>query len=363
MRSKSISDALVWLVRQMSTDVERIKRNTLSKGSPTYGGSNNGNGIVFALLECPNVLLSNSDNWPNIRDELIDIRCVADSQNGSRLSGSELFEVRGQPSFPNLDRRFPAGTGVAMPMKSTSGSIDAGARYENIAFNSDFEDATSNVPDNWTVSSGTAGTNFLTETTTVYRGSKSIKAAASGAVFKLRQQLSSIDGTQGALTPDRPYIISFAAKIDAGATGTIELSVEDSGGTVIAGGSFKLTVAHGALTTSWARQAIAVFSPRVLPTTAYIVIETTTAVATAAMYIDDIVIAEMQQFGQGGPYLSIIAGSADWNRDDFATIDLTNSLDGKFATAFDRLFDMKGHSIALPDATGTNVTISDSLIA
>ena len=362
MRAKQTGDALVWLIRQMSTDTETIERNVVGKGTITYGASNNGTGVGVALLECPNILLSNTANWPNVRVELIDIRCVQDAQSGTIGAGSEVFQVRGQPSFDSMDRRFPAGSGATMNMIAACASIDAGPRYQNIGTNTDLEEQTSNLPAQFTLSSGTAGTDFLTETTTVFRGASSIKAAATGAVFKIRQRLGSADGTHGKLSPDRPYVIAFAAIKDAGMAGTLRVSIQDSAGTVIGGASpMSATATGGSLTTSWAYITATMFAPRVIPTETYLVIESTVALTVAAAYIDDVIVAEMPQLTAGGQYLAILAGETDWNNDDFATFAFTNTYAGLWAVALDRLFTMYDLNLALPDATAGTETIADSL--
>lgn len=363
MLNKSTRDALIWLIKQMKTDAETIERNTVGKGTLTADGTNNGTGTVVALLESPNVLLGNTANWPNVRAEVLDIRCVTDAQNGALARGSELFQIRGQPAFSTLDRRFPGGSGAAMMVSALCANVDAGPRYQNLLTNSDFETQTSNVPDGFTVSSGTAGTDFLTETTTVFRGTKSIKAAATSTVWKIRQQLGAGSGTVGKLTPDRPYVIAFAAKKDAGATGTIRVSVQDSAGNIIGGSTFVATAAHGALTTSWSLVTATVFAPRVIPTETYLVVETTVGIAVAAMYIDEVVIAEMVQIAPGSQYLAIISGATDFNADDNFSYTFTNSGNGAFAVAFDRLFDMYREGLCLPDAASPGETIADSLIA
>jgi len=365
MLNKSTQDALVWLIKQMKTDSETIERNTVGKGTLTADGTNNGNGTVVSLLETPNILLGNSANWPNIRAEVLDIRCISDAQNGAIARGSEIFQIRGQPAFETLDRRFPAGSGRSIQAVALCATVDSGPRYQNILTNSDFETQTSNVPDNFTVSSGTAGTDFLTETTAsnVYRGASSIKAAATGTTWKIRQQLGAGAGTVGKLTPDRPYVIAFAAKKDASATGTIRVSVQDGSGNILGGGTFAATAAHGALTTSFSLVTATVFAPRVIPTDTYLVVETTVGVATAAMYIDEVIIAEMVQLAPGSQYLAILSGSSDFDADDNFSYTFTNTGNGAFAVAFDRLFDMYGIGLCLPDAASPGETIADSLIA
>lgn len=363
MRSKNLTDALIWLIRQMDADSETIDGTTITKGSLAVGASNNGNGVFLYLFDAPNILLSSTADWPNIRTELLEARCVQDGQDGSISRGSEVFEIRGQPGYEGLDYRFPAGSGTLLRIASTSASMDAGPRGQNILTNSDLEDQTSNLPDQFTVSSGAAGTEFLTETSTVYRGSKALKLAVTGATFKIRQRLGISTGSLGRLTPDRPYMMAFAAKIDAGSTGTIRISVQDAAGNIIDSGNFELSRTCASLTTSYQIVRTTLRSPRVIPSEIYLVVETTVAVAVAAAYIDEIVLAEMVPIAAGGPAVGIIAGSTDWNADDNARYEFTNNGEGAISTAFDRLFDMYGKGLSLPANYSGTETIADTLIA
>jgi hypothetical protein len=124
-----------------------------------------------------------------------------------------------------------------------------------------------------------------------------------------------------------------------------------------------VTATHLVLTTSFSLFTATVFAPRIISTDTYLVVETTVGVATAAMYIDEVIIAEMQQIAPGSQHLAIISGSADFNADDNFSYTFTNSGNGAFAVAFDRLFDMYGLGLALPDAASPGETIADSLIA
>ena len=170
MRSKNIYDGIVWLIRQMDADSERINGTTITKSAVTLGSGNNGNGTFVYLFDAPNVLLGTTADFPNIRTEMLEVRCVVDAQDGRMIEGAEAFEVRGQPSYPSMDYRFPAGSGVMLRCNSITAAIDNGSTYSNILTNSDLENWTSNIPDQFTVSSGTAGTDFLAESADPYRG-------------------------------------------------------------------------------------------------------------------------------------------------------------------------------------------------
>jgi len=373
MPTRSVQDALVFLIRQMDADTERINGQAITKGSASYGASNTGNGTFVYETSAPDTLLRSTNDFPNIRSEIIEARCIQDAQSGAIQRGSEVFELRGQPAYPSLDYRFPAGSGRVIRINTISASVDAGAMGQNLLTNSDLEDQTSNVPDQWTVVAGTAGTHFATETGAgnFYRGAKSLKLIhGTGTLFNIRQQMGAANGTVGRLTPDRPYVIAFAAKKDAGATGTIRLSVKDSAGTIINSGDFTaptngffFSQSLASLTTSYAIYTLAFRTPRAMASDLYFHLESTTTVAVASVYIDEIAIAELMPLAPGGQAMGMIAGSTDWVIDDNGRFQFTNDGSSGFVRGFDRLFDMYGKGLALPSNYAAGETISDTLIA
>jgi hypothetical protein len=140
--------------------------------------------------------------------------------------------------------------------------------------------------------------------------------------------------------------------------------VQDSSGTIIGtSNEFFLSQSIAATTTSFLIYSATVRSPRVIPSEVYLVVETTSAIATDSVYIDEIIVAEMMPIAAGGPALAIVAGSTDWSADDNARYTFTNNNEGAFVRAFDRLFDMYGKGLSLPqDYSGTE-NIDDALIA
>jgi hypothetical protein len=315
MRSRQITDALVWLIRQMDTDSETIDGTTITKSSATYGSGNIGNGRFVWSTQSPNILLGSTADWPNIRSETLEARCVQDAANGAIQRGAEVFEIRGQPSYPPLDYRFPAGSGTLTRVECVSASVDAGAIYENQLTNSDFEDQTSNLPDQWAVVTGTAGTQFQTDATTAFRGTRSIKLNADGA------------------------------------------------GNIIDGGNFTAPLTLTGGSTSWVPVTLTLRSPRNIPQETFLHIESTTAITVAAAHIDEVILAELVPIAPGGQAVGMIAGSTDWRADDNGRFSFENLNEGAFVRAFDRLFDMYGKGLSIPQNYSNTETIADTLIA
>jgi hypothetical protein len=360
MRTKAIEDALVYLIRDMDATSNSVQGTTVAGG--VLGTSGTGNGTMLFLNEAPNVLLGSTNDWPNIRTDLLVAQCIQDAQDGALTAGAELFRITGTAAYGGLDWRFPAGSGAQMTLASATAGIDYGTQYANIGTNTDLEDWTSNVPDQWSVVSGTAGTDFLAETGTYYRGASCLKAPATSTTWRIRQQLGSPSGSLGTIQPDRPYALVFAAKKDASATGAIRVSIKDASNNIVGSMTKALTVASD-LTTSWALYSTTVRSPKVLPAASYIVVEATTGIGTAAVYIDEVVVCEMKPIAPGGQALSIIAGSTNYIVEDRLLRKFSNNNEGAFVRAFDRLFDMYGKGLSLPQNYLGGETIADSLIA
>jgi hypothetical protein len=362
MPEKDIQNALTWLIRQMDADSKTIERNVITVTSSGSKAANNGNGAFVYLTTPPSMITSNASDWPNIRKEIMEVRCIADAQSGAISPGSERFRVSGGLAYPMFDYRSPGGSGVRMEIDAICSAVDDGIRGQNILTNSDLEDWTSNVPDQFTVSSGTAGTDFIKESTTVARPTYGMKCAATGTTFKIRQQLGSSSGTLGKLLPDTPYTLGALFRKDAGATGTLRIALENSAGTEITNAIITPIVASMSSTT-WQVQSAEFRTPKILPTTVYLSVGSTVGVATAAAYVDEIFCAELQPIAPGGQAVAVISGSSNWTIDDQLYKVFSNDAGGGFATGLDILLEMFNRGLTLPTAISGSETISDSLIA
>ncbi|MFO0451976.1 MAG: hypothetical protein ACK52I_25560, partial [Pseudomonadota bacterium] len=141
------------------------------------------------------------------------------------------------------------------------------------------------------------------------------------------------------------------------------VSIKDASGNIIDSGAFAFSQDVSALTTSWAQYRLTLRAPRNVPADAYFHLESTTTIATAAVYIDEIVFAELTPIGSGGQAVGLLSGSTDWKVDDVGRFTFTNNNEGAFVRGFDRLFDMYGKGLSLPQNYSNTETISDTLIA
>lgn len=365
MPGRDLDSALLYLIREMGLDTESVDGTTITKAAVSVGSGNTGNGTLLFTELPPLRLGAVVTQFPNIRSERVEIRCVADAQSKEILSGSELFEVRGQTAFDNMDYRFPAGSGASFVMPCTNPALDTGARYGNLLRNSAFTTyaTTANLPDYWSTVTGTPGTHFGQESSVTYRGGSAFKMIGDGSTLaSIRQELYSDSGTANTIGSDRLYVLAIAARVNAAAaSGQVRVSLQNSGGTVVTGATLSITTGVG---TTYAWQHTFFRAPLALPSTMYAVVEQTTAInATGIMYLDELVLAEVRQLAPGAQGVVVLPGSTDWAVNDHLRLVSTNNAEGKFNTDFDRFYDMYGKGLLLPGNTSGTETISDTLIS
>ena len=370
--SLTVEDAMRELAFQMNRDTQKVAVTSFTIASASYNAANTGNAIVVVSDEAPRIIKDNVvfaskvAGQPYIRAETLTFSCVEDTKTAGISSGSEVWHVQGDRSYPNLDRRWRSGSGTMLRVAATSGDQDAGGMPgRNILTNSDFEVFESNVPVNWTLDVGTAGTHVASSSTS-QRGALALRIIGDGSnLTKLRQRLNSGSGTYGRLKGDTLYLVSVWVRADGGASplaGTMRISFRDATDTVLSGMTFNIDLT--AITLSYVRYGLAVISPVNIPDEAYMVVELTTAITnTNAILLDELTVCEMQRLAPGGPGVAIVAGSTDSRRGDLATVAISNNLVGEMNLELDRFFGLYESGIFLPSGTGTNVTVADSLIS
>ena len=359
---RDLEQALLFLQREMRADTETIQRTTTTIGSPTAGGSNTGTGTIV-LAQLPPKRFGSNTNLPYARTELVEFRCVEDSQGRGVASGEEVFEVRGQSAYPNLDDRFPKGSGTIVRMPSIRASVDAGARYANQLTNGSFERFTSSQPDNWATVVGVAGTDYDQDFVTYYRDTASLRLDGDGSTLtNLHQQLRSVAGTTGSLVADRAYLLTCRARKDAGVVaGAVSIGLRDGGGTLISGS--EITITTSVSSSGWDLFTAAFRTPLDIPAVLFADIRLTTAITSGnSIYIDELMLVEMRQATPSSAHAVVLAGSTDWVVDDTVTAQVTNNAEGDIYGAMDRVYDLHAKGLPFPDTAGTP-SILDSLIS
>ena len=384
VRDYSDKEAVLELIRQMlaagtPSTVDRPSSGYVSLPSndkATAGSLNSGDGMMLLSDMMPWQGLTATNlfflDWPSIKTETIRAECIRDSTSRLTPEGEETFRVTGSRPVNSLDEEWPKGSGtngiVTVASPKTNGGRTPG---KNVCTNSDFENFTSNIPNNWALVTGTAGTHVYAAGAG-YTGSDALRFVGDGSTNpNIKQALRTTAGTLGAINPDRPYSITFWAKYEtARPTGSLLVSVRDSSGTLLSNGitgrQMQALVSSADITTSYAQYSITCFSPIAIPKGSVIDIRFSANVAnTSQVFVDDVVIAEMPQLHTGGLAFQILGGTDRYALGDLYTAAVTNNStisDGGIQQEFERFFGIGSrHGLALPSATSP--TIADTLIS
>ena len=374
LTKKTTFEALSELIRQMLIDSKTVDGNTVSQAAVSAGGSNVGTGTLLFSQYAP--VLDRNLNRPGnihvqtIKSETITARCISDSMGRMTPEASEQFHVFGQRTTMKFDEDWPQGSGASITLSAASSRVNGGrAKTRNVLHNSDFEEFTSNVPDHWTLATGTAGTHVFAAGAGATQADALRFVGDGSTVPKLTQTLRTTAGSAGQLNTDRPYTISFWAKYaTAKPTGTLRVTVTSDGSTVlnagVVGRAMQASVTSAAITTSYALYSVVCWSPLSLGKNSVVTVDFSANVAnTSQVWIDDIVIAEMASLGPGLGSVQVIPGPTSFRAGDEFTMAITNNYEGAIQKEFDRFFGMQRHGLALPSNTAGGENILDSLIS
>lgn len=363
---KAEREALEALIRYMEGTGDDVDAATVS-ATPSLTGITNGTiGVVTSVLNDDGATVENA------RAETIRVECVTERGRGTRIGGEE-WAVNGELAVANMDRRWPQGSGLRGRLRTCSAAVAASAADgQNRLVNSDFESWTSNVPDRWTLGTGSAGTHLLQNTGEFMRGTKSAKLVGDGAtLMDLYQTLESNSGSPGKVPTARVAFISVWLRSTGGnvpATGVMRFGIEDGAGSDI--GSTRWTVDFSAvtLTTSWVHKSGAFVLPLTRSGTYELHVDFTTALPnTKVVLMDELTFATFPVLHPSAPRIQPVAGEADPTIDDFFEVAITNNRaaggPGEMGLEMDRHFDLYRKDLLLPTDTGGAETVLDSLIS
>ena len=327
----NIDEAVRELRYQMQAGSETVNASEPT-ATVSYGGSNNGDGLVFA----------------SVVDELgakLERAIVEDI--AIRINSETSATAYGQASRSSeMDISFPTGSGSTTALTivnmATSGVLD----------NGNFDTWNGSSATGWTLGSGA----IAREQTIVRTSGGSSLTVASGTMV-LEQTIT------GRIAGQTQYLLAVGLRSSVGAptSGSVTLSVTDGSSAIAdeASTSQVLTIGFASITTSWQTFGKIVQFADPLPATVKFKIEIT-AGFDRAVFFDDLTfgVAAAETY-EGGPRLAMTAGTTAWGLDDRANVAIANTL-GSFQHWFGRLF--PGTPL-LPAATGGGETIGDALIA
>ena len=355
------------LIRQMEVEGATVLKMTVAgTWDGTWNGTGNGAVVVSVVDPLDGLDLENTFA------ESITLECTDDSYSGSATIYNEAIQAFGEGRLSSdFDFDWPKGSNGSVGLEAIDALTDNGSG--NVLTNSSFDVFTSDVPDNWTLEVGTAGTHVKEESTITFAGNRSVEIVGDGSnLTELRQQFDSSTGTAGTLDSFSQYSWCIWARRDATAasTGILTIDLVDGDGVVLAdanGASNSTTIDLTALTTVFAPYSVAFRTPAQVPSELYLRMRLTTALENGrSVFLEHGSLGEMTQLYSSGPWLSVHSGAVAFVKDDSATVTTTNSrgsggtLD-TFQTLMARMFPlMLSEGLLLPSSTVPS--ISDNLI-
>ena len=368
LQAVNVLSSIAEVLRQMIAQNATVLRLTVASTNSSFVGV--GNGIIVSSVK-------RFDGLPqeNLFAETLTLVCTTDSYSGTATAGNEGFSVTGQGSQSNLAAfDWPLGSNTQGSLNAIDGNSDNS--NGNILTNSGFEDWTSNVPDNWTLQTGTAGVDIFEEGGLNYDGVASLRFLGDGVTLtEIRQAFDDgDDGTSATLSPLSQYPFNIFARRDglAPAAGVLTIDLYDVDTGLIVqdeqGTNNSFTIDCTGLTTDYLSYTGFFRTPQILGDDIRIRIRFTTALTTGrSIYLDKSALGDdISSLYVGGPSVSVFAGSVPFAQGDRGTFTVTNSRGAggtlnTWQTAWYRLFpEVQTNNLMLP--SGNSPTIADSLL-
>ena len=376
----TIDNALTELADQMNNaggSPSTLESSALTTGSAVAAGSNTGAATVVATgIPSQTYGSTLEDDNPYTKSEINSILCTQDAGGGA-TRGFEVYSLKSGHSVANSFYTWPQESETKTTLTATNATGDASTvDGQNILTNGDMESFNTNVPNNWTLAVGTAGSTVFQTTVSgqFYDGVSALKFVGNGSqLMNVQQLLSDVTGTLGTVKTDHAYVLSFRVRRGSSqpTAGVLKLQIENvDDGSVLAtanSGTATLSVdcTSGAeLTTAYQIKTVVFRTKFNVSDPLRVAVEFTTALSnTHEVFVDAVCLVPLVQPAPGSLSFGIIASEKPFAADnDFYTITTSNNYGGKFFRELDRFFDTYNSGIFFPGTTGT-ATVADSLIA
>jgi len=344
------------IYRDMEAQGETINDSVVTIGAPSVpdpgnvgNGTTNTTGILDGVTPpspgIPAFLLWDRKQtaFP-VPSEMMTLTCIADEDTDGTPEGHEIFLWEGQPATNGIFGWKTEGSGISVQISTAQAA-------ETLA-NRDFESWNgANIPNNWSIEAGVAGTEIIQETADVdvHRGTSALKLVGTGANIRLIQELPSEAGSF--LAPNLRMYFSVYIKAAGVTTGTLTIQMESpSGGFTAGASSIVLNATALGLLTNFTLHNFSMPLPGSLPEDLRWVIRYE-GTPDGEVWIDSMGLAPYAY--ANGIGIAINAGDISFVRNDRFTIQVDN-VEGVFSQFFRRRF-----LFQLPESTSP--TIPDSL--
>jgi hypothetical protein len=367
--------ALKTLISQMQGAAASVNASVPGAGTQTAGPQANGNPVVVLSFKNGQGL-----TLQYVFPEVLSVTCSGDSQAGGATLGNEPLSVKGQPAVSDVfSQLWPGGSGVNLTLGAVDGSKSSSTG--NVLQNSDFAVAsTPNIPDNWTLQVGVAGTDVFVSAGNAYTpGGGSLQLTGTGAALldAVTQAFNTapsvavgVGGTSYALKPDTVYHVNGWVKCSATPTaGVLELALTDGSaypGAVMnddAGTANLFTKSLTAVSTTYVSFNGVFRTPAVLPAaTPYrLRVRLSTAIDSGkSAFLARLSACEAKQLYPGGPFASVHSGNAKLIAGDSWNLAVTNTF-GAVQKWMERVFGMRNLGLQIPSSA--TPTVADTVVA
>lgn len=346
LTSLTLTAALKVLISQMTSSVDTLTQPTVSQTVNTPG-TNYGNAVFTASL-----LDTDGKTQYYVYAEALTATVTSDAGRGA-TEYQEPLQILGIPTVDNLSWLWPQGSGANISTNITDAAVDG------IVTNGNWDNWTSNIPDDWVDLVAVPGTTLL-RGTTPYRGTYNLEFIGNGS------ELTSIY-QEVTLQPNTVYCINYWVKRTSISAGVLRIRLTNSANTTLtddngASLSSSVTILSGT-STSYTSKQFWFCTPKILPTVTRLFIELTTA-ATAAGVLDISMFALTPGIPlyTAGPYVAIFSGSIQSALNDYYTLSVANNGGTtSFVPALNRLLNITSLTgIKFP--TQASGSVSNSLI-
>lgn len=353
------------VILQMNQQGASVLQATVTATPSTFTGT--GNGVIVASLIRPQDGLIQQLAFA----ESIQVLCTNDSYSGGATEGNEAFSLLGEGSQTDVFAfNWPIGSGSSNSLNAING--DASTSQGNFLNNSNFADWTSNVPDQWVLEVGTAGTDIMEESTIVFGDGHSLQIVGDGATLTaISQTFADTDGTPAIIDDLTSYGVNLWLRRDgvAAAAGTLVVEVIDvDTGMVLqdeGGNNATFSIDLTALTTSFVAYNGTFRTPAVLPSEVKLRLRLSTALTNGrSVYVGKAAMGQGVRQYSGGPYVWIFSGDTPFVQGTYAALVIANDRGGSlnnFQPLFQQLYSvMITSELQLP--YNSSPTISNQII-
>lgn len=334
------------LNRQLRVDSKTVNACATAVGSVSAAAGNAGNGSAWPTLVLdgyspPGSNMAASTLYQGSTSELVvgethSLVCVTDQGNGAQ-AGGEYFQWSGAP-FLGTWHWGAEGSGL--------GPLVQVANADSTIRGKDFETFSSNVPDGFTLTTGTAGTHCAQDVATPFRGSGALKLTGTGTASVLLEQSVS----PSLVNARRRYHFGCAVKKFSGTPASSEkLRVKFSGTGYSPASAETLEIDGDDWPASWTLYNAHLNVPSVVPSDLKLRIELVNVASGSAVLVDSFTFCPVTYFGGLG--VAVVAGAANWVRGDRLTFATTNDAAGNYQSFFRRAF-----GVQLPSAGTGNIS-------